>query len=73
MFPAKQNMFVAEYDSSGALNWTILANNNFDNWAMDIVSDKAGNSYLSGTTACCLPGYDMFVAKYDMEFQTKSG
>ncbi len=58
--------FLAQYDSSGSLNWTYLDTNSYETFSPDIVVDKIGNSYLCGVTACCLPGYDMYVTKVDL-------
>lgn len=61
-----KNSFILQYDSSGVLNWLDTTNANFDNFFVDVEQDKLGNSYIIGVTACCLPGFDTRVVKYDL-------
>lgn len=55
-----------QYDSSGALLWTHIDSNSFQTFASRVLVDNIGNSYLCGNTTCCLPGYNMFVKKFDL-------
>ncbi len=57
--------FLAQYDSSGFLNWSYIDTNNYETFASRILVDKLGNAYLCGNTVCCLPGYNMFATKFD--------
>lgn len=61
-----RNSFVLQYDSSGILNWMDTTNFSYDNFFVDIESDKQGNAYAIGVTSCCLPGFDTRVIKYDL-------
>ncbi len=58
--------FLAQYDSSGALNWTHIDSSSFETYARDIAIDKLGNVYTCGVTACCLPGYNIFASKFNL-------
>lgn len=57
--------FIARYDSSGQQRWIYIQPNIYETFSRDVEVDKAGFSYLCGTTACCTPGYKMFVTKFD--------
>ena len=57
--------FLAKYDSSGQQEWFFIDNNSYETKALDVNTDNIGNSYLSGATSCCTPGYKMFVSKFD--------
>lgn len=64
-FSSHSNSLIARYDSSGNLNWIDTLSNNFVTYSNLLEIDQIGNIYMGGTTACCLPGYEMFLCKYD--------
>jgi len=64
--------FVAKYDTSGALLWTVLVGAIGGNInGLGISVDSSGNSYITGTTNVALPGQikqgnkDYFIVKYN--------
>ncbi|MBL0049085.1 MAG: T9SS type A sorting domain-containing protein [Bacteroidetes bacterium] len=61
-----KNSFILQYDSSGVLNWADTTYANYNNFFVDVEQDKLGNSYITGVTACCLPGFDTKVLKYNL-------
>lgn len=56
---------ILKYDSSGTLLWQHIDLNAYETMGLDVEIDKSENAYLIGTTACCTPGYKIFVTKYD--------
>lgn len=56
---------IAKYDSSGQFLWVNVDTNTYETIGLNVEVDKSENIYLIGTTACCVPGYKMFVSKYD--------
>ncbi|TAL60967.1 MAG: hypothetical protein EPN85_06085, partial [Bacteroidetes bacterium] len=71
------DIFIAEYDSSGAVSWAKSMGGTGDDIGECVAADASGNSYLSGsfTSASIMfgtqtltnagTGNDMFVAKFD--------
>lgn len=64
--PVLWRAFTACFDSSGNRSWYFLDSSNYETNSYIIELDKSGNSYIAGYTACCLPGYDFFVTKLDI-------
>ena len=58
--------FIAQYDSSGILNWSHVDSNSFETFFVDLEIDMQGNAYAVGVTTCCLPGYDTYVTKFNL-------
>ena len=56
---------LAKYDTSGQLNWVKIDTNQYETIGRSVLMDNASNIYLVGTSACCTPGYKMFVSRYD--------
>jgi hypothetical protein len=59
-------MFVAKYDTNGALVWarnTVGPNTINNDQGFAIAVDSSGNSWVTGVTGT--PGNDVFLAKYD--------
>lgn len=57
--------FLGCYDTSGTKIWSNSLNNNFDTKSSVMEIDKLGTIYCSGTSTCCLPGYKVYLSKYD--------
>jgi Tol biopolymer transport system component len=71
---ANTDIFVAKYDSNGALMWVVQAGGNEDDVGNSIATDHSGNCYVtgrfggdanfSGITLTHRGGNDIFVVKY---------
>jgi len=64
------DMFLAKYDSSGALLWTRQMGTAASDYSRSVAVDGLGNAYISGKTGGSLGGLnaggdDAFLAKYD--------
>jgi hypothetical protein len=80
--PAKENVFILKYDSSGVIQWAKSAGINNLNKGNNISTDLSGNIYLSGYFSgdsiifgdYVLKNYgdlDFFIVKYDSEGNVK--
>lgn len=63
--PVLWRAFTACFDSSGTRTWLYLDSSSYETNGYVLEVDKAGNAYMGGSSACCLPGYDFFVTKLD--------
>ena len=62
---SQNKSIIAKYDSSGQILWSSIDANNFETTGIDLEVDKSENIYLIGTTACCVPGYKMYIKKFN--------
>ncbi|MBZ4415068.1 SBBP repeat-containing protein [Myxococcus sp. RHST-1-4] len=68
-----QDVFVAKYDTAGALQWVRQLGTSQSDRAMAVATDAAGNVYLAGHTFGGFDfyvnagGLDFYVAKYDTQ------